>query len=138
MPAEFSRREMLISSLSAAGALAAGGVGRALAAGPAGVPAFADRSRTAPSLPVAIQRCPSYEPQLVRAAVDNAFDFIGGIRKLVSNKTVTVKINVTGGPSTLAGLPGYRTYQIHPNLLAAVCGAIHDAGAKRIIVVESQ
>jgi len=43
-----------------------------------------------------------------------------------------------GGPSTLAGLPGYRTYQIHPNLLAAVCGAIHDAGAKRIVVVESQ
>ncbi len=35
-------------------------------------------------------------------------------------------------------MPGYRTYQTHPNVLAAVCGAIHDAGAKRIVIVESQ
>jgi uncharacterized protein (DUF362 family) len=87
---------------------------------------------------VAIQRCTSYQPQLVRQTIDNAFNLIGGVKKLVSNKTVTIKINVTGGPGTLGGLPGYRTYQIHPNVLAAVCGAIHDAGAKRIVIVESQ
>jgi uncharacterized protein (DUF362 family) len=75
---------------------------------------------------------------LVRATIDNAFKLIGGITKLVSNKTVTIKINVTGGPGTLCGLPGYRTYQSHPTVLAAVCGAIHDAGAKRIVIVESQ
>jgi uncharacterized protein (DUF362 family) len=63
---------------------------------------------------------------------------IGGIRELVQGKTVTVKINVTGGPGKLCGLPGYRTYQIHPNLLAALCAALNDAGARRIVVVESQ
>ena len=49
---------------------------------------------------------------------------IGGLKKLVSNKTVSIKINVTGGPGTLADLPGFRTYQIHPNLLAALCAAL--------------
>ncbi len=137
MPPKFSRRDVLISSLEAASLLAAGGLGRAFAAGPAEAPGVPDRSKAAPSLPVAIQRCTSYQPQLVRATIDNAFDLIGGIKRLVSNKTVTIKINVTGGPGTLGGLPGYRTYQIHPNVLAAVCGAIHDAGAKRIVVVES-
>ncbi len=138
MPAKFSRRDVLISSLGAASALAAGGLGRALVAEPAGARHVPDRSETAPSLPVAIRRCASYQPQLVRATIDSAFDLIGGIKKLVSNKTVTIKINVTGGPGRLGGLPGYRTYQIHPHVLAAVCGAIHDAGAKRIVVVESQ
>ena len=133
---KLSRREVLISSLGAAGTLAAGRLGQAFAAAEAA--AVPDRSKTAPSLPVAIRRCTSYQPQLVRATIDNAFNLIGGIQKLVSNKTVTIKINVTGGPGTLNGLPGYRTYQIHPNVLAAVCGAIHDAGAKRIIIVESQ
>ena len=138
MPQKFSRRDLLISSLGAASALAAGGPGRALAAGPAGAPERSRSLQDRASLPVAIRRCTSYQPQLVRATIDNAFHLIGGIKKLVSNKTVTIKINVTGGPGTLCGLPGYRTYQIHPNVLAAVCGAIHDAGAKQIVIVESQ
>ena len=135
MASKLSRREVLVSGLGAAGMLATGGLGRALAGEPV---ANADRSGAAPSVPVAIQRCTSYEPQLLRATIQNAFNLIGGIQKLVGNKTVTIKINVTGGPGTLGGLPGYRTYQIHPNVLAAVCAAIHDAGARRIIVVESQ
>jgi uncharacterized protein (DUF362 family) len=138
MATKLTRREVLISSLGAAGALAAGRLGRTSAGELAAAAGAADRSQAAPGLPVAIQRCTSYEPQLLRTTIQNAFDLIGGIQKLVSNKTVTIKINVTGGPGTLGGLPGYRTYQIHPNVLAAVCGAIHDAGAKRIIVVESQ
>jgi uncharacterized protein (DUF362 family) len=137
MATKLSRREVLVSGLGAAGAMAAGRLGRALAGEPVAA-APLDRSGTAPSSPVAIQRCTSYEPQLLRETLQNAFKLIGGIQKLVSNKTVTIKINVTGGPGTLGGLPGYRTYQIHPNVLAAVCAAICDAGAKRIIVVESQ
>ena len=101
MATRLSRREVLISSLGAAGAMACGGLGRALA----GI-AAADRSQAAPSLPVAIQRRDSYAPQLLRTTIQSAFDLIGGIQKLVNNKTVTIKINVTGGPGTLGGLPG--------------------------------
>ena len=98
----------------------------------------ADRAKDAPSSPVAIERCESYEPQVVRAKLDAALDSIGGIKKLVNGKTVTIKINVTGGPGDMVGLPGYRTYHTHPVVLAAMCAALHDAGAKRIVIVESQ
>src|SRR5208283_2785639 len=88
--------------------------------------------------PVAIERCRSYEPAVLREKLDAALNLIGGLKKLVNNKTVSIKVNVTGGPGTLAKLPGFRTYQIHPNLLAALCAALNDAGARRIVVLESQ
>ncbi len=131
-----SRREALACGLGAAGMLAGGRTPFTHAAEP---PAPSDdRSDSAPSLPVAIQRCPSYEPRTVRQRLDAALDLIGGIGDLVRGKTVTIKPNLTGPPSgKLGGLPSYRTYQVHPNMLAAVCAAVHDAGAKRIVVVES-
>src|SRR5208283_2409657 len=79
-----------------------------------------------------------YEPGVLREKLNAALNLIGGLKKLVSNKTVSIKVNVTGGPDTLANLPGYRTYQIHPNFLAALCAALYDAGARRIVVLESQ
>ena len=130
-----TRRDVLISGLAAAGWLAGGGRPALRAAEPAEPK---DRSADAPSLPVAIQRCPSYEPQLLRRTLDQALDRIGGIRRLVAGKTVTVKLNVTGGPGTLAGLPGFRTYHVHPNLVAALCAALVDAQARQIVLVESQ
>jgi uncharacterized protein (DUF362 family) len=67
-----------------------------------------------------------------------SLDLIGGIAPLVRDKTVTIKLNLTGGPWTkLGGLPAYRTYHVHPNFVAATCFAIHEAGAKRIVLVES-
>jgi uncharacterized protein (DUF362 family) len=101
-------------------------------------PEFPDRSGQAPCPPVAIQRCASYEPKDLRQRLDRTLELIGGIRDLVRGKTVTMKMNVTGGPGSLCGLPGFRTYQVHPNLVAAMCAAICDAGARRIVLVESQ
>ena len=91
-----------------------------------------------PCPPVAIQKCASYEGKELRQRLDRALELIGGIKDLVGGKTVTMKINVTGGPGSLCGLPGFRTYQVHPNLVAAMCAALHDAGARRIVLVESQ
>jgi uncharacterized protein (DUF362 family) len=141
MSQHFSRREFLVSSLGAAGVLAAGGLSGAAdtAQGSAEkvyYPAVKPPSAL-PTAPVAIQRCPSYDPIVLRQKLDASLDLIGGLKKLVSNKTVSIKINVTGGPGTLANLPGFRTYQIHPNLLAALCAALADAGAQRMIVLES-
>ena len=100
--------------------------------------AIPDRSATAPSLPVAIERCESYAPQQFRATLDRALDQIGGIDKMVKGKTVTIKINLTGMTwKPCFGLPAEETYQTHPHSLAALCAAVNDAGARRIVVVEN-
>ena len=97
-----------------------------------------DRSAEAPSMPVAIQRCESFEQQLVRQKLDAVLDGIGGIKKMVENKTVTIKINLTGKEwKPFAGKPAYESYQTHPHTLAALCAALADAGAKQIVVVEN-
>src|SRR5262245_7236451 len=44
---------------------------------------------------VAIVACKDYGPA-VRQALSQSFDLIGGIGSLVKNKTVTVKLNLTG------------------------------------------
>jgi uncharacterized protein (DUF362 family) len=135
MSSHLNRREFIASSVAATGVLLAGGL-PAMAADPGP----ADKSKDAPSSPVSVQRCEDYDPKNVRARLDAAIDQIGGLKKLVENKTVTIKINVTGGPAAgdLGGKAAFRTYHIHPNVLAATCAALHEAGAKRIYVVESQ
>ena len=83
------------------------------------------------SSPVAIQRCRSYEPKLLMARLTTALDLIGGINDLVRGKTVTVKLNLTGGPRLkLGGLPAHRTYHVHPEFVACTCAALAKAGAR--------
>jgi len=137
MTRQISRRDWLIGSLGAAG-LATGGL-RGEASGQETPSAtLPDRSTAAPSEPVSIQRCESFEPQELRAKLAAAFDQIGGIVPLVRHKTVTIKINLTGMTWDPAfGLPAYETYQTHPNSLAALCAILSDAGARRIVVVEN-
>ena len=97
-----------------------------------------ERPAKAPSSPVAIQRCESFEPQVFRKRLDGALDLIGGIGSLVRGKTVTVKINLTGMSwEPCCGLPAQETYITHPSTLAALCAALDDAGARRIIVIEN-
>ena len=137
MAREMDRRTWLAHSLGAAAALGTGMVPAGLTAAPA-APQAADRSRDAPSTPVGIQRCESFEPQLLRRRLDAVLDLIGGIKKLVENKTVTIKINLTGLEwKPLGGMPAYETYQTHPNTVAALAAALADAGARRIVVVEN-
>jgi uncharacterized protein (DUF362 family) len=139
MSYEITRRDMMRRALGTAG-LAAGlplvaerSQGSARAASPS-----ADKSSTAPSSPVAIQRCESFEPQVFRKKLDAALDLLGGIGSLVRGKTVTIKINLTGMSwDPCCGLPAQETYITHPSTLAALCAAVSDAGAQRIIVVEN-
>ena len=91
----------------------------------------------APSLPVAIQRCESYEPRLVRERLDRALDLLGGIGDLVRGKTVTVKLNLTGFLEDCCGRPAHRTYHTHPSVAAALCAHLADRGARRIVLAES-
>jgi uncharacterized protein (DUF362 family) len=139
MPERISRREMLACGLAGAALLA----GRTLSAAqtseqsPA-APPRPDRSASAPTSPVAVLRCESYDPKTFRAALERALDLVGGIKPLVANKTVTIKINMTGMEwKPVFGLPAQETYQTQPNTLAALCAILNDAGAKQIAVVES-
>ena len=48
-----------------------------------------------PGANVAIVSCRTYGPE-VRPALEKCFDLLGGIGSLVRNKTVAVKLNLTG------------------------------------------
>jgi len=139
MSCVMNRREILRRGLGAAVALAGGRYSVAGGAQPIlrQVPPLPDPSKAAPSMPVAIGRCESYEPSLVRGKLDEAIESIGGIGRLVRGKTVTVKLNLTGNIQELGGLPACRTYHIHPSVAGALCAALNDAGAQRIVLVEA-
>ncbi|KPL11045.1 hypothetical protein AMJ85_04785 [candidate division BRC1 bacterium SM23_51] len=139
MPHKMDRREALLRGLGATGVLAGGGLPALLAPNQApAAPKLPDRSNNAPTAPVAIQRCQSFEPKLFRRKLDTALDLIGGIDDLVRGKTVTIKLNLTGLEwKPCAGLPPYETYQTHPNTVAALCAILHDAGARHMVIVEN-
>jgi uncharacterized protein (DUF362 family) len=136
-----TRRAFLLNSTGAlaGAALAGGSLGAAGAAvWTAGKREFQDRSAQAPALPVAVLRCLSYEPQTFRQALAKSFDLIGGIQSLVRDRTVTVKLNLTGlSWKPVFGLPAQETYQTQPNTVAALCALLTEAGARRVVLVEN-
>jgi len=87
---------------------------------------------------VAIAACLTYDPKTVRQALDHCFHLLGGIGSLVKNKTVAVKINLTGTDfSPFLGLPTCETFMTHYSTALALAGALFDAGAKRVRLLES-
>ncbi len=95
------------------------------------------RAATPPATPVAIARCASYNEDLA-GVLGRMFDQIGGLRRLVANKTVTVKLNLTGSPALrFQGKPLGVTHYTHPRTIEAMLHLMGQAGAKRIRLVES-
>jgi uncharacterized protein (DUF362 family) len=91
----------------------------------------------APSAPVSIAKCASYEDD-VTAKLATMFDQLGGLAGLVRNKTVAIKLNMTGGAGKkLNGLAPASTHMTHPKVTAAAVYLMGRAGAKRIRIVES-
>ena len=136
-----SRRRFILASTGAlaGAALGSGTLGALAAAEPASdkrrIP---DRSGAAPSSPVALVRCESYEPKVFREALEKSFDLVGGIKTLVRDKTVAVKLNLTGlSWKPVFGLPAHETYQTQPNTAAALCALLAEAGARRIVLIEN-
>lgn len=86
---------------------------------------------------VAIAKCSGYGPE-VRAAYARCFDLLGGIGSLVRDKTVTIKINLTGSDfKKVYGKTVGETYMTHPETAMALTSALFDAGARRVRFVES-
>lgn len=135
-----SRREFLrVGATVAASAPFGIGLGRLSAfAADSATP----RSRGAFSLKhgdakVAIAECKSYGPE-VSTAMARCFDLLGGIGSLVKNKTVTVKVNLTGTNFTpYFNRPVGESYMTHYSTALALGSLLFKAGAKRVRFVES-
>lgn len=92
---------------------------------------------TAPARPVAIAKVDSYGADMT-AALRGMFDKLGGLSGKVRNKTVTVKLNLTGSPALkFQGRAPAVTHYSHPRMAGALAHLLHEAGAKRIRFVES-
>jgi uncharacterized protein (DUF362 family) len=90
-----------------------------------------------PSSRVAIATCPEYDHR-VNDALSTMFDQLGGIQKLVSGKTVAIKLNMTGPTNNqLDSMPTQMTHWVHPQVIGALITLLGSAGAKRIRLLES-
>jgi len=95
------------------------------------------RATPAPTAPVAVTRCHSYGPHLVET-LDRMMDQLGGLGRLVKNKTVAVKLNLTGPASQRQGhLPLGVSHWTNPDVTAAMLHLMDRAGARRIRLLES-
>lgn len=95
------------------------------------------RAQNAPAPPVAIARCPSYDEDIT-AILSKMFDQIGGLHRLAANKTVTIKLNLTGSPGLrFQGKALGLTHYSHPKTVGSMIHLLGRAGAKRIRLVES-
>lgn len=86
---------------------------------------------------VALVSCPTYGPA-VKPALRKCFDLVGGVGPLVRNKTVTVKMNLTGTDFTpFLGRPVGETFMTHPDTVSALLALLFEEGATRVRLVES-
>lgn len=89
---------------------------------------------SAPIAPVALAKCPDYNQDLV-AILGKMADQIGGIGTLVRNKTVTVKLNLTGSGSYPGFTPGDNVW-VHPKMVGALVALLEKNGARRVRLAE--
>jgi uncharacterized protein (DUF362 family) len=92
----------------------------------------------APTAPVAVARCKTYNAAELVPTMQKMFDQLGGLGRLVKGKTVAIKINLTGAPTYRLGyLPLEDTHYTHPQVIAAAVHLMGKAGARRIRLLES-
>jgi len=92
----------------------------------------------APAGRVSVARCKTYDAAELVPTLQKIFDQLGGLERLVKNKTVAVKINLTGSPTYRLGyLPLEDTHYTHPHVIAAAVHLLGRAGARRIRILES-
>ncbi len=108
-----------------------------VAATPLAKAAIDDNAKAAPAAPVAIGKAASYDDDIT-GRLQSMFDQLGGVEKLVRNKTVTIKLNLTGVPTNFVnGRPPQFTHWCHPAVAGAAAHLFDRAGAKRVRFVES-
>jgi len=92
----------------------------------------------APTAPVAIGTCKTYNSAELLSTLDKMFDQLGGLKRIVNGKTVAIKINCTGEATWRLGfLPLGDTHYTSPEVITAAVHLMGKAGAKRIRILES-
>jgi hypothetical protein len=87
---------------------------------------------------VAVAKCKTYDPAELVPTLSKMFDQLGGLGRLVSGKTVGIKINLTGDPTYRLGYaPLGDSHYTHPAVIAATVHLLGRAGARRIRLLES-
>jgi uncharacterized protein (DUF362 family) len=95
------------------------------------------RAKEATTAPVSIARARTYDGDLA-GTLSTMFDQLGGLGRIVNNRTVTIKVNLTGSPSTrFQGKPLGLTHYTHPNMAASLAYLLERSGARRVRFVES-
>jgi uncharacterized protein (DUF362 family) len=90
-----------------------------------------------PTAPVSVRKCDSYTADFYEI-FGKMFDDLGGLPRLVRNKTVTIKLNLTGSPGLrFQGKALGLTHYTHPRHVLAMTALLDRAGARRIRFVES-
>ena len=96
------------------------------------------RAAAAPTAPVSVARCKTYDSSELVPTLQKMFDQLGGLGRLVKGKTVAMKVNLTGAPTYRVGhLPLEDTHYTHPAVIAATAHLMGKAGARRIRILES-
>lgn len=90
-----------------------------------------------PNTPVAVARCNGFQDD-IPGIMKKLADQIGGLAPIVRNKTVTIKLNLTGSPALrFKGRALGVTHYTHPKTAAILASMIAEAGATRVRFVES-
>ncbi|MBN2507655.1 MAG: DUF362 domain-containing protein [Verrucomicrobia bacterium] len=90
-------------------------------------------AQPAPRAATGIARCKRYEFAEVRRALGGLLDELGGVRALVRNRHVTVKVNlVNTSAEDVAGVPLGLTVTVHPVVAMALGSLLTDYGARRV------
>lgn len=84
--------------------------------------------------PVGIALCKRYDYKEVRKSLKMLFDRLGGIRSMVRNKRVTVKVNlVNTSQEDVYGIPLWLTVTVHPVVAKALGALLVENGATEVI-----
>lgn len=95
------------------------------------------QTRSLPVAPVSVRKVADYNQDFLEI-FGRMFDELGGAGRLVRNKTVTIKLNLTGSPGLrFQGKALGVTHYTHPKHVLAMTTLLDRAGAKRIRFVES-
>ena len=86
-----------------------------------------------PRTPTAIQICNRYDYTKIRDLLNSMFDEVGGVRSLVKNQFVTIKVNLVNSPANVwSGVPYWMTTVVHPIVAKAAGSLLVEYGAKRV------
>jgi uncharacterized protein (DUF362 family) len=89
---------------------------------------------------VALAQARSYDRRLVRRAVQDMLDNLGGLSDVIRpGDRVAIKTNLTGGVhwEQQLSLPATESYVTHPEVIRALGEAVLDAGARELVIVEA-